>query len=565
MDYRKQMQDDLQFVQGQMRPEAFDTMHQRHSANYKPTIWKYDFLQSLTNEYDEEIYKGRAEKLKENVMCMFDEAEGQFTKLQLIDKIKKFGLANLFKEEIEEALNSIASNNNKKACNVEEDLHATALCFRLLRQHGHKVSQDMFKGYLNEMGTFSKSICTNIKGMLELFEASHLALEGENILDEAKAFSAENLKEISSDLDSNIAKQVAHALELPLHWRVKWFDVKWHINVYEKEEHKNSILLELAKLNFNMVQATHQEELKEISRWWRNLGLIENLSFTRDRLVESFLWTVGLTFEPRSRCFRKWLTKVINLILIIDDVYDIYGSFEELESFTKAVDRWDSNEAQQLPDCMKICFQALYDITNEIAHAIQKEQGWGRVLPLLKKVWADFCKALFVEAKWYNKGYTPSLQEYLGNAWITSSGPVLCLHAFLAVTHEVTQEMVDLVEANRDLIYCSSLITRLCNDLGTSTAELERGDAPSSILCHMREANVSEEIARKHIREVIVKTWTKMNDDCFTQSPLLQPVVNIIANVARVAQCIYQFGDGFGVQDRETKEHVLSLLIEPLI
>ncbi|KAK9265399.1 hypothetical protein L1049_007420 [Liquidambar formosana] len=125
--------------------------------------------------------------------------------------------------------------------------------------------------------------------------------------------------------------------------------------------------------------------------------------------------------------------------------------------------------------------------------------------------------------------------------------------------------MVDLVEANRDLIYCSSLITRLCNDLGTSTAELERGDAPSSILCHMREANVSEEIARKHIRGVIVKTWKKMNDGCFTQCPLLQPFVNIIANVARVAQCIYQFGDGFGVQDRETKEYVLSLLIEPLL
>ncbi|KAK9265400.1 hypothetical protein L1049_007421 [Liquidambar formosana] len=47
---------------------------------------------------------------------------------------------------------------------------------------------------------------------------------------------------------------------------------------------------------------------------------------------------------------------------------------------------WDSNEAQQLPDCMKICFQALYAITNEIAHEIQKEKGWGRVLPLLKKV-----------------------------------------------------------------------------------------------------------------------------------------------------------------------------------
>ena len=49
--------------------------------------------------------------------------------------------------------------------------------------------------------------------------------------------------------------------------------------------------------------------------------------------------TVGLAFEPEYRSFRKWLTKVINLILIIDDVYDVYGSLEELKQFTKAVER----------------------------------------------------------------------------------------------------------------------------------------------------------------------------------------------------------------------------------
>lgn len=72
-----------------------------------------------------------------------------------------------------------------------------------------------------------------------------------------------------------------------------------------------------------------------------------------------------------------------------------------------------------------------------------------------------------MEAKWYNKGYTPSLQEYLSNGWISSSGPVLSLHAFLAVTNHVTEETVDFLDTNQDLVYCSSLIIRLCNDLGT--------------------------------------------------------------------------------------------------
>lgn len=113
---------------------------------------------------------------------------------------------------------------------------------------------------------FSKSTCTNVKGMIELFEASHLALEGENILDEAKAFSSGYLKEIISNLDNNLAKQVVHSLERPLHWRVQWFDIRWYIDFYEEEGVMNLDLLKLAKLNFNMVQAVHQKDLKHISR-----------------------------------------------------------------------------------------------------------------------------------------------------------------------------------------------------------------------------------------------------------------------------------------------------------
>lgn len=63
---------------------------------------------------------------------------------------------------------------------------------------------------------------------------------------------------------------------------------------------------------------------------------MEGLNFTRDRLVESFLCSVGLTYEPQYSCFRKCLTKITTMILIIDDVY---GSIEELEQFTEAVDR----------------------------------------------------------------------------------------------------------------------------------------------------------------------------------------------------------------------------------
>lgn len=82
--------------------------------------------------------------------------------------------------------------------------------------------------------------------------------------------------------------------------------------------------------------------------------------------------------------------------------------------------------------------------------------------------WTDFCKSLFVEAEWYHKGYTPSLHEYLSNAWISSSGPVLLLHTFFSEKYEAKQEMINFLEKNHDLVYHISLLIRLCNDLGTS-------------------------------------------------------------------------------------------------
>lgn len=56
--------------------------------------------------------------------------------------------------------------------------------------------------------------------------------------------------------------------------------------------------------------------------------------------MECFNWTVGMVFEPQFSNCRKGLTKVISLITIIDDVYDVYATLEELEMFTDIVQRF---------------------------------------------------------------------------------------------------------------------------------------------------------------------------------------------------------------------------------
>ncbi|KAI5332483.1 hypothetical protein L3X38_022612 [Prunus dulcis] len=541
--------------------------HQRRSANYKPNIWKDGFLESLNSKYGGNDYTGQSENLIKDVKnMMFVETEDLIVQLELIDIIGNLGLTSHFEKEIKEALDTVENSNS---C-IIENLYAIALHFKILRQHGYKVSQDVFGGFMDGKGALKESNFWDVKGTLELLEASNLAFEGERILDEAKASSTVALRGSKVwNLDDNLARQVVHALELPSQRRVGWFNVKWHIHAYEKDNHANTILLlELAKLNFNMVQAALQNDLREVSMWWNNLGLKEHLKFARDRPVECFMFAVGLNFHPGYTSFRILLSKVINLILIIDDVYDIYGSLEELKIFTNAVDRWDVGVTEQLPECMKTCFQVLYNTTCEFAHKIEEESGWNLALPHLSKAWADFCKALLVEAEWYSRSYTPSLEEYLSNGCISSSVSVLMVHTFFSTTHrDGIKEIADFLHKNEDLVHNISLIVRLTNDLGTSTAEQERGDAPSAILCYMREMNASEDTAEAKIKGMIDNAWKKINGTCLRtpqQLPFLSPFINNIAtNIARMAHSLYQAGDGFGDQEQGSRL-IQSLLVEPL-
>ncbi|KAG5555549.1 hypothetical protein RHGRI_006256 [Rhododendron griersonianum] len=482
----------------------------RRSANYQPSIWDYDYVQSLNSKYVGDVYAKRAAKLVEDVKIMLDKVADPFVGLEMIDDLQRLGVSYLFVEDIKRVLENISNNS----CNIDwnkEDLHGTALKFRLMRQHGYNIPPD-------------------INGMLYLYEASYLSVEGESTLDEARDFAIKHLRQSlkRKDIQHDLAMLVSHALELPLHWRVTRLEARWFIDMYERRLDLNPTLLQLAKLDYNMVQATHQSDLKHMSssksytciqyRWWKGTGLGEKWSFARDRLMENFLWTVGMDFKPQFGYHRRVVTMVNVMITTIDDVYDVYGTLDELELFTNAVERWDITAMEQLPDYMKICFLALFNSINEIGYNTLKEQGV-HIIPYLQKMWADLCKCYLLEAKWYYSGYTPTFEEYMNNAWISISAPV---------------------------------------------DEMKRGDIPKSIQCYMHETGASEKEAKEHIKYLIGETWKKMNKDRGVESPCSHTFVELALNLGRMAQCMYQYGDGHAAQGVETKDRVLSLLINPV-
>ena len=80
-------------------------------------------------------------------------------------------------------------------------------------------------------------------------------------------------------------------------------------------------------------------QLNCICRWWKELNFSKKLPFIRDRVIECYFWILGVFFEPEYFHARRILTKVIAMTSTIDDIYDVYGTFEEIELFTEAIER----------------------------------------------------------------------------------------------------------------------------------------------------------------------------------------------------------------------------------
>ncbi|XP_022158364.1 terpene synthase 10-like [Momordica charantia] len=292
----------------------------------------------------------------------------------------------------------------------------------------------------------------------------------------------------------------------------------------------------------------------------------EKFEFARDRLMANFFWSVGMSpSDPRFGYFRRMTTKIASLITVIDDVYDVYGTLDELELFTDAVERWDIDALDMLPCYLKICFTTLHNTINDVAFDILEDQGVN-VIQYLRKVWVDLCKTFLTEAKWYYTNYKPTFQEYLDNAWISVSGPLLLVHAYVFTTKSITTEDLEGLEDYPDLIRYSSMIFRLSNDLASSSDEAERGEVANSLQCYMNDTDASEHEARTHIEGLIVESWKKINQvQNMSSSPYFsRTLIEIASNLARIAHTVYQHRDGHTVEDHETRDGVLSLFINPI-
>ncbi|XP_011082247.2 vetispiradiene synthase 3 isoform X2 [Sesamum indicum] len=531
----------------------------RPLANFSPSLWGDLFTSVPIDTQVVESYAQEIESLKKEVRKMIvANNKNMAGKLNLIDSIERLGISYHFEREIEE---QILNFYNACFSFVSDDLHTVALYFRLLRQHGHPISSGIFHKFTESDGKFKNSLRGDAKGLLSLYEAANLRTRGEGILDEAITFATAHLESIAPHLSSPLKEQVAHALEQCLQRGIPRVEARRYISVYEEYESKNDSLLRLAKMDFNLLQMLHREELSELSRWWKELDLVSKLSYARDRVVECYFWTLGVYFEPQYSRARIMLAKTIAMISVIDDTYDSYGTVDELEIFTDAVERWDIKEIDRLPDYMKMCYRVLLDLYDQYEQEL-RQQGRSFAVHYAKATMKEIVRSYNIEAKWFIEGYMPPFADYMTNGFITSTYYLLAATSFIGM-NAVTKEAFDWLVGKPKIQVANVTICRIVDDVATYEIEKKRGQSATGIECYMKDYGVSEEEAMEEFKNIAENAWKDMNEECVKEKSVSMEVLKRVVNLSRLIDVVYKHNqDGYTHPEKVLKPLITGLLVD---
>ncbi|KAL0363279.1 UNVERIFIED_CONTAM: Tricyclene synthase Oc15, chloroplastic [Sesamum calycinum] len=466
--------------------------------------------------------------------------------LVLVDAIQRVGLSSYYEEEIE----TLIQKHYVASCASiygYYSLRDVSLLFRVLRQHGHYISPDVFNNFKGKDGRFRRSLSQDIRGLMELYEAAQLSFQGEYILDEAASFSSQLLHEYClADVDDNLSRMVIGRLRYPYHKTIARLTRKDFLQDVEGINGWGKTLRELALMDLRKGQSVYQGELAQVSKWWNELGLAQKLKLVRNQPPKWYTWSMSILIDDFSLSpQRVALTKSVTFIYLIDDIFDVVGTLDELTIFTEAVNKWDYAAVDMLPDYMKMCHRALLETTNDIGREIYKRHGHNPI-DSLKNSWADLCNAYLVEAKRFASGVSPTADMHLENGKVSTGVYVVLVHLFfllgLGRTNGDTINLPDISQ----LLSGVATILRLCNDLGGAKDGNEDGTDGSYIDLYMKDhPGLSVAQARERTVDIIASQWKSLNKECFRLDQYFSAssFINASLNLARIVPLMYDYDD----------------------
>ncbi|CAN1809092.1 Probable terpene synthase 3 [Linum perenne] len=480
--------------------------------------------------------------------------------LNSIDVIQRLGIGYHFEPEIKRIVQQQVDRDRESI--TDDDVFTNS--FNIT------VRTDEFEKFKDEHGEFKKELTDDIEGLLSLYEASFMRTHGETILDEAMVFTETHLKSVEFDdaADSALAERVAHALKRPLRKEIEKLQHLFFIRNYEKIQGHNQSLLKLAKLSFNLLQHMYQHELKILTKWWIELDFSSKVFYARHKLVETYYWSLGLLWEPKYSLARYIVTKQTTIGTVLDDTYDNYGTFEELELFTSKCARWDTY-TDDLDMSMKYVYEAVMDLNEEIG-VITSKEGRPYCLEYAKRALTINLTAYLDEQRWYVNGIVPSLEEYRHLFSINT----FCLAVFTTAICGMGEllapkQVFDWLFADPKILFATTDQCRLLDDIATNEREQERGHGPSSVQIYMKQLGVTKEEAIDALYGYIDDDWRTINGEMMMlmNRPTVIPkeFLAVFLGNAQIMETLYRDTvDSYTFSDTLTKDILTALLVTPM-
>ncbi|GAB2284625.1 hypothetical protein Dimus_019080 [Dionaea muscipula] len=540
----------------------------RPIANFQRDVWSESILSYFPGD-DRVTDEAQEEELKVQVQKELIAASADLQHLiNFINTLERLGVAYHFEAQIEEALHNIYANCHSIDAKQELNLYHTSILFRVLRQNGFPVSCDLFDKYKDENGSFKESfIVEDVKGTLAMYEAAHLRVHGEPLLDEAVILTTTYLKKMVSQLSESdpLSSQIASALELPLHRNMPRIASRQYIEFYEQDPSHNKSLLRFAKLDFNMVQSLHKHELKDHAKWWEDLGIARNLPWIRERVGESYFWGFGVFYEPQHALVRKIGSRSCMLTTVVDDLYDSYGTIEELKVFTQAIERWDSECVNQLPNYMKPIYQHLIlEVFEQFERDLVREER-SDCVDFAREQFKNLCVAYLQEAKWVHEKYVPSYDEYIEIATTTFAYYFATTVCQLGLGKLTTRETFEWMSRSPKIVTTASIIARLKDDIAGHKFQKERDHVASAVDCYMKQYDVSEEAACEELMKRVNEAWKDLVQEMLRPTVVPMPLLICILNLTRVVEILYYGGeDHYTSASADMRTNIRIMLVDPI-
>ncbi|RID45145.1 hypothetical protein BRARA_I01892 [Brassica rapa] len=538
-----------------------DEANNRNFRKPFPSTWDHQSLVANLDFSQMDALGREIEALKPQVRNMFISSKGIKKKILFTYLLVTLGLAYHFEDEIVETLKD-GFQKIEEMMAGEDDLYTVSVIFYVFRTYGYNISSDVFGRFLGDHGEFKECLTRDPKGILSLYEAAHMGTTTDYILDEALNFTLSNLESLSCTCKPNLSRLIRNSLGLPQHKNMEILVAEEFIRFYEKEEDSDLTLLKFSKLNFKFLQLHYLQELKILSKWYKEQDFHSKLPpYYRDVLVELNLHT--LTYlEPKLSRVRIFLTKFYTMQIILDDTCDKYASLREVEILVDIFERWDLEDHAMdgLPDYLKSVVKFIFGTFQEFEREIGSELGG--LYSLEATIEYIYMRSNLQLAKWASVDHLPSFEEYLDVAGIEIAVDFTLACVLMAMENICKEEAYEWLKSREKLVRAMTTKARVPNDMFGYEDDMSKGYLTGSVNCYKKQYGVTEEEAFRKLHQLIVEVDKMMNEEILKPINVPRQVLKVVMiDTLRAINVAYDKQDGFTRPDGHL-QHITSMYVD---